>query len=58
MDMTYSDIYMLLQREPEAKKYYDSLPPELQAQLMCKPKTIRTLRQLQEQSGPSQSRWC
>lgn len=49
MDMTYSDIYMLLQGEPQAKAYFDSLPKSLQAQLARDPGRIRSLDQLRAQ---------
>ena len=58
MDVTYSDIYMLLQREPEARKYYDSLPPQMQSQLVYTPDRIQSLRQLRDEAGKLYGRWA
>lgn len=33
MEPTYSDIYMLLQREPVAKQYFDTLPDYVREQI-------------------------
>lgn len=37
MEPTYSDIYMLLQREPVAKQYFDTLPDYVREQIRTRP---------------------
>ncbi len=43
MELTYSDMYMLMQKEPEARKYYESLPIRVQEQLSANSAYIRSL---------------
>lgn len=58
MDMTYSDMYMLLQKEPEAKKYFESLPLQVQAQLSADPKKVRRLSDLKGHMQGPPRHWC
>ena len=46
--MKYQDLYALLADEPEAKKYYNSLPDYVRDQISTRPTGISTLEDLQD----------
>lgn len=46
MELTGSDLYMLLQREPAAREYYNSLPRQVRDQLDYEPNGVTTVPRL------------
>lgn len=48
MELTYNDMYMLLQREPAAREYYNSLPRYVQDRLDYHSDGVTTLPRLRE----------
>ena len=48
MEPTYSDIYMLLQREPVAKQYFDTLPDYVREQIRTRLNGVNSFASLKD----------
>ena len=48
MDMTYADVYMLLQKEPAAREYFDALPSYVQDQIASRPGGVNSFAGLRD----------
>ncbi len=46
MDSTSCDLYMLLQREPVAKQYFDTLPDYVKKQISTRPGGVTSFESL------------
>ena len=46
--MQYKDLYALLRREPEARRYFDSLPSYAREQIQTRPDGVNSLSSLKD----------
>ena len=49
--MQYRDLYALFRREPEAKRYFDTLPVHVQDQLRTRPNGINSMADLKDHAA-------
>lgn len=48
MEPTYSDMYMLLQRDPVAKQYFETLPDHVREQIGSRSGVVNSLASLKD----------
>ena len=49
--MQYRDLYALFRREPEANRYFDTLPVHVQEQLRTRPNGINSMADLKDHAA-------